>query len=49
MVQALQQFVTFDEFNEWLPASSECRYELHRGDIFQLGKLNDFIEPIAYL
>lgn len=33
MVQALQQSITFEEFNEWLPASSECRYELHRGVI----------------
>jgi Uma2 family endonuclease len=39
MVSALQQQrVTFDEFIEWLPASSECRYELHRGVIVEMAK-----------
>lgn len=38
MIQALQRSVTFDEFNEWLPASSECRYELHRGVIVEMAK-----------
>jgi Uma2 family endonuclease len=38
MVQALRQTVTFDEFNEWLPESSEFRYELHRGVIVEMAK-----------
>ena len=38
MVQALQRSVAFDEFNEWLPESSECRYELHRGVIVEMAK-----------
>jgi Uma2 family endonuclease len=38
MVQALRQSVTFDEFNEWLPESSESRYELHRGVIVEMAK-----------
>jgi Uma2 family endonuclease len=36
MVQALQPQVTFDEFIAWLPESSECRYELHRGRIVEM-------------
>lgn len=38
MVQALSQPVTFDEFIQWLPDSSECRYELHRGVIVEMPK-----------
>jgi Uma2 family endonuclease len=39
MIQALQQQpVTFDEFVEWLPETSECRYELHRGAIVEMPK-----------
>jgi Uma2 family endonuclease len=38
MVQALQQPITFDEFVEWLPENSECRYELHRGVIVEMPK-----------
>jgi Uma2 family endonuclease len=39
MVQALTQTtVTFDEFIEWLPESSENRYELHRGRIVEMPK-----------
>jgi Uma2 family endonuclease len=38
MIQALQQPVTFEEFIEWLPESSECRYELHRGVIREMPK-----------
>lgn len=38
MVQTLQQPITFDEFVEWLPETSECRYELHRGVIVEMPK-----------
>lgn len=38
MIQALQQPVTFDEFIEWLPESSEHPYELHRGVIVEVAK-----------
>jgi Uma2 family endonuclease len=38
MIQALQPSITFDEFIEWLPETSECRYELHRGVIFEMPK-----------
>ncbi|MBD2069208.1 Uma2 family endonuclease [Leptolyngbya sp. FACHB-671] len=38
MLQALQQPITFDEFFEWLPETSECRYELHRGAIVEMPK-----------
>jgi Uma2 family endonuclease len=38
MIQAFQQWVTFDEFIEWLPETSECRYELHRGVIVTMPK-----------
>ena len=38
MIQALQQPTTFDEFVEWLPEFSECRYELHRGVIVEMPK-----------
>jgi Uma2 family endonuclease len=38
MIQALQQPTTFDEFIEWLPETSECRYELHRGIIVEMPK-----------
>jgi len=38
MVQALPQPVTFDEFIQRLPDSSECRYELHRGVIVEMPK-----------
>jgi Uma2 family endonuclease len=36
--QLLETPVTFDEFIEWLPESSECRYELHRGAIKEMPK-----------
>ncbi|ERT07154.1 restriction endonuclease family protein [Lyngbya aestuarii BL J] len=39
MIQILQQPITFDEFIEWLPSVSECRYELHRGVIVEMPKL----------
>ncbi|NJK67989.1 MAG: Uma2 family endonuclease, partial [Microcoleus sp. SU_5_3] len=29
MIQALPEFVTFDEFIDWYPENSEHRYELH--------------------
>ena len=38
MIQILQQPITFDEFIEWLPSVSECRYELHRGVIVEMPK-----------
>jgi Uma2 family endonuclease len=38
MVQALQAPIAFDEFIEWLPESSENRYELHRGRIVEMPK-----------
>jgi Uma2 family endonuclease len=38
MIQALQPTITFDEFIEWLPESSENRYELHRGVIHEMPK-----------
>ena len=36
--QLLQAPVRFDEFIEWLPDSSECRYELHRGVVTEMPK-----------
>jgi Uma2 family endonuclease len=36
--QQLQAPVSFDEFIEWLPDSSERRYELHRGAIVEMPK-----------
>lgn len=36
--QLLQTPVNFDEFIEWLPESSECRYELHRGVVTEMPK-----------
>jgi Uma2 family endonuclease len=36
--QLLETPVSFDEFIEWLPESSECRYELHRGRIVEMPK-----------
>lgn len=38
MIQALQQPITFDEFVEWLPETSLCCYELHRGVIVEMPK-----------
>jgi Uma2 family endonuclease len=38
MVQALEAPITFDEFVEWLPESSEYRYELRRGVIVEMAK-----------
>jgi Uma2 family endonuclease len=38
MVQALETPITFDEFVEWLPESSEYRYELRRGVIVEMAK-----------
>ncbi|HEY9631731.1 MAG TPA: Uma2 family endonuclease [Coleofasciculaceae cyanobacterium] len=38
MVQALQKLITFDEFTDWLPESSEYRHELHRGVIIEMPK-----------
>jgi Uma2 family endonuclease len=36
--QLLQTPVSFDEFIEWLPESSDYRYELHRGVIIEMPK-----------
>lgn len=38
MIQALQQPVTFEDFIAWLPETSECRYELHRGVVIEMPK-----------
>lgn len=38
MIQALQQPISFDDFVGWLPETSECRYELHRGVIVEMPK-----------
>jgi Uma2 family endonuclease len=38
MVQAPPQPVTFETFSQWLPTSSEYRYELHHGVIVQMPK-----------
>ncbi|NET30780.1 MAG: Uma2 family endonuclease [Cyanothece sp. SIO1E1] len=38
MIQVRQQPIAFDEFVEWLPETSECRYELHRGVIVEMPK-----------
>jgi Uma2 family endonuclease len=34
----LEPLVSFDEFIDWLPESSEYRYELHRGRIVEMPK-----------
>jgi Uma2 family endonuclease len=36
--QLFQTPVSFDEFIQWLPESSDCRYELHRGVIVEMPK-----------
>lgn len=36
--QLLQTLVNFDEFIEWLPESSACHYELHRGVVTEMPK-----------
>jgi Uma2 family endonuclease len=36
--QLLKKPVNFDEFIEWLPESSEHRYELHRGVVIEMPK-----------
>ncbi|MDX2242638.1 MAG: Uma2 family endonuclease [Leptolyngbyaceae cyanobacterium bins.302] len=38
MVQALPKRTTFDQFIDWYPESSECRYELRRGVIIETPK-----------
>jgi Uma2 family endonuclease len=38
MVQNFPQLVSFDDFNEWLPSSSEHRYELWDGVIVEMPK-----------
>ncbi len=35
MIQAITKPVTFDEFIDWYPESSEHRYELHNGAIVE--------------
>lgn len=37
-MQTLKQPISFDEFAEWLPSTSEYRYELHRGVIVEMPK-----------
>ncbi|MCC3455041.1 Uma2 family endonuclease [Microcoleus sp. PH2017_08_TRC_O_A] len=38
MIQALPEFVTFDEFIDWYPENSEHHYELHNGEIVEMPK-----------
>ncbi|MEG3991078.1 Uma2 family endonuclease [Microcoleus sp. S28C3] len=38
MTQALPKLVNFEEFVEWLPENSAVRYELHNGDIVEMGQ-----------
>jgi Uma2 family endonuclease len=38
MIQLATQTTTFDEFISWLPERSECRYELHDGEIIEMPK-----------
>jgi Uma2 family endonuclease len=38
MVRLATQATTFDEFISWLPEKSECRYELHDGEIIEMPK-----------
>jgi Uma2 family endonuclease len=38
MIQAATKTTTFDEFIAWLPERSECRYELHDGEIIEMPK-----------
>lgn len=38
MTQALSKSTSFDQFIDWYPAASACRYELHRGEIVEMPK-----------
>jgi Uma2 family endonuclease len=38
MIQALTKIVTFEEFVNWLPDSSDIRYELHHGEIVKMAQ-----------
>ncbi len=38
MTQLATKTTTFDEFIAWLPERSECRYELHDGEIIEMPK-----------
>jgi Uma2 family endonuclease len=38
MTQLATKTTTFDEFIAWLPERSECRYELHHGEIIEMPK-----------
>jgi Uma2 family endonuclease len=38
MIQALTKIVTFEEFVNWLPDSSDVRYELHHGEIVKMAQ-----------
>jgi Uma2 family endonuclease len=38
MTQLATKTTTFDEFIAWLPEKSECRYELHDGEIIEMPK-----------
>jgi Uma2 family endonuclease len=38
MVQGLVEPISFDEFDDWYPEDSLCRYELRSGYIFELSR-----------
>ena len=38
MIQTLTKIVTFEEFVNWLPDSSDVRYELHHGEIVKMAQ-----------
>ena len=52
MIQTLQQTVSFDNFINELPETSDCRYELHRGVIVEMpkprGKHSKIAGDLAY-
>ncbi|MEH2241466.1 Uma2 family endonuclease [Nostoc sp.] len=38
MTQAIPKLVTFEEFVDWLPENRRVRYELHNGEIVEMGQ-----------
>jgi Uma2 family endonuclease len=38
MTQAIPKLITFEEFVDWLPENIGVRYELHNGDIAEMGQ-----------
>ncbi|WP_375505106.1 Uma2 family endonuclease [uncultured Nostoc sp.] len=38
MTQAIPKLVTFEEFVDWLPENRRVRYELHKGEIFEMAQ-----------